>query len=92
MVGANTAIRQLIELAPSLPEDEKLKIKLYGEPVALPDLDTVPKNQHPQAKSECSANVRNCCFSINCLLRPAFFQYLSINKPDGRFQLNWWVF
>ena len=52
LIEANTAIRQLIERVQLVPENEELKIELYGELAALLKLGTEPKNEHPLAGSE----------------------------------------
>ena len=52
LIEANTAIRQLIKRVQIVPENEELKKELYGELAALLKFGTVPKNEHPQAKSE----------------------------------------
>ena len=52
LIGANTAIRQLIERVQLNPVNGELKIELYGELAALLKLGTEPKNEHPQAESE----------------------------------------
>jgi len=48
----NDAIRQGIEKIRLVPEDNALKIELFGELAALISLGMRPKNEHPQAESE----------------------------------------